>query len=54
MIETAPVGFATPCEPLGRFVFKTIHQQLRYHRIDDDAGGVTNIDAQSRDVAGAV
>lgn len=54
MLESAPVGFATRCDPVGWFVFMTLHPTLKYYRIDDGVGGVTHIIAPDADAASAI
>lgn len=54
MLETAPVGFASYCPPIGWFVHAAAVHQLRLFRIEEHEGAHSLVIAPTPDVASAV
>jgi len=54
MLESAPVGFASYCDPIGWIVHAAAVHKLRFFRIEDRQGNETFIIAPSADVAAAI
>lgn len=54
VLETAPIGFASECPPLGWFEHTLIRPRLKLYRIEPENEEAVHIIAQNPDVASAI